>query len=146
MTTEVTPNLAELDAIIAHAKAHPESHYQGDWATYAGTASELPPVVTPELTCGSAFCIAGAAVARAGGQMLWRYNGIQWVATHAILNRVTYSISRLAQSVLGLNEYQADKLFSGSNSMADIDEVRDRIAKGDNFSDDYPYPDGDDDL
>lgn len=130
--------LAELDAVIAQLKQHPEQHNQMVWIQFEG---KVAPTLVPELTCGSAFCIAGAVVARAGATALWEqqedYDGdltnIWNCNTVVAPDGLEWGVSRYARKVLGLNPWQADALFSGSNTMDDIDRVRDRIAQGDDF-------------
>lgn len=123
-----TPNLEELDAVIAFLKAHPTIHDQGNWAQYNGN---VPPKVTPALDCGSAFCIAGAVVARAGGIIQWTRSWEDfWSASEVIVDGANRWIESYAREVLGLTEDQSDMLFSGSNTMEDIDWIRDQIAEG----------------
>lgn len=136
MTTRA--QLAELDAVIAELKAHPERHNQQAWVFFDG---ETPPVVTPALDCGSAFCIAGGLVARAGGDIQWvrRFswdlNRDIWTADHVITPDDRYAwISRYAAELLGLDEDDseinelAERLFSAYNTMNDIDAIRNEIA------------------
>lgn len=119
MTMPTRAQLDELDAIIADLKAHPERHDQDSYIRFKG---DNPPMVTPAMDCGSAFCIAGAAVARAG-------IGIQWFQAedgvwHANYTTDGKSISRVAKELLGLTWQESDYLFSAYNSMQDIERIR----------------------
>lgn len=125
--------LDELDAIIATLKEHPERHRQDTYVQYEG---KNPPVLTPVLDCGSAFCIAGAAVARAGIGVTWFRSVIDgvWYANQTTLQDETgwsLSISRVAAELLGLDWSTADELFSGANTMEDIERIRAGLAASD---------------
>ena len=123
--------LAELDAIIAELKERPERHNQRSYVSFVGNA---PPQVTPALDCGSAFCIAGAAVARAGVGIQWvesrNSNALQkgWVASCTTewdsSGGAFLTIHSKAAELLGLSWGEADELFSQFNSMKDIEAIR----------------------
>ena len=125
--------LAELDAIIAELKEHPEKH---DQETYISFAGNTPPQVTPMLDCGSAFCIAGAAVARAGVGIQW-FEKFMWgtpLGWEASLTTERnpvgggfVSIHNKAVELLGLSRDEAEQLFDGDNSMEDIEKIRARL-------------------
>lgn len=118
--------LDELDAIIANLKKHPERHEQAAYVVYRG---ETPPMLIPVLDCGSAFCIAGAAVARAGIGITW-YRSLtdnHWYANHTTLKDEHgggRSISSVATDLLGLDWRTADELFAADNTMEDIERIR----------------------
>ena len=116
--------LDELDAIIAELKAHPEKHRQDVYVRFEG---ETAPTVTPALDCGSAFCIAGAAVARAGVGITWFRSGDVWYANDTTqLDAYGWgkSISWVAMELLGLPYAVADELFAADNTMEDIERIR----------------------
>lgn len=118
--------LDELDAIIADLKAHPKKHRQDAYVRFVG---EEPPTPTPALDCGSAFCIAGAAVARAGIGITWfrGYGDGAWYATNTTMRTDHHwirSICSVATELLGLDWVTADELFAASNTMEDIERIR----------------------
>jgi hypothetical protein len=100
-----TPNTAELVAIYQHVKAHPEEWNQQNY----GRREE----------CGTAYCVAGWALVRAGADLDWdepNEFGVQW------LNLADgRSPHHYAAEILGLDRAQADDLFSADN---DLDEIR----------------------
>jgi hypothetical protein len=119
-------------------KAKPKAHNQRTWIRFDGEGNP-PEQFTPELDCGSAFCIAGATVARAGAVTPVWENGfdwetdeygwvVRWVRLEGSDNR--HYIGEYAAELLGLDEYTADALFEPSNTMDDIDRIRDMIAGG----------------
>lgn len=135
MTTRA--QLAELDAVIAELKTHPEKHDQKHWILFEG---EQPPTITPALDCGSAFCIAGAVVARAGGILVewrrfeildqeYRVIGSRWVVDVVRTSEGTvWTVGGYARELLGLSVEMANRLFDSWNSMDDIERIRDEIA------------------
>lgn len=123
--------LALLDEVIADLKAHPERHNQEEWVIFKG---QKPPEVTPALDCGSTFCIAGAVVVRSGAKPLWtkRYAGKDvWSAYGAVTTDGEHrSIAEYARKLLGIGAVTADRLFWESNTMDDIEDIRDELAVG----------------
>lgn len=117
--------LDELDAIIADLKAHPERHRQDNYAVFVG---DKAPTVTPAMNCGSAFCIAGAAVVRAGIGIQWfqAADGV-WYANYTTeLDEYGNAelISWVATRLLGLLYEDANELFAPNNNMQDIERIR----------------------
>lgn len=123
--------LDELDAIIALLKEHPERHKQDSYAVYVGETPPAMDQMNAMLDCGSAFCIAGAAVVRAGKGVRWILEWIdsnRWYAidTATITDPKGYTMSiwQAARVILGLSSGEADELFNGGNTMEDIERIR----------------------
>jgi hypothetical protein len=114
--------LVRLDAALAWIEAHPEQHDQGNWIADTG--------------CGTAYCLAGAIVHLAGAEPVFdpldvlRPGG--WRATSVIkVGAERRKVSRYALELLGVDDeadYIADELFDGDATLADLHEVRDRLA------------------
>lgn len=110
-----TPNAAELIAIYQHIKANPETWNQYMWGRR-----------TP---CGTAYCLAGWAVARSVGveRFAWEApdeNGVSevWFVTDESGNWAD-SIRVVAQSALGLTGRQTEELFHGANDLDDLRRI-----------------------
>jgi hypothetical protein len=98
------PNVAELVAIYQHIKAHPEEWNQ----FYYGCRTD----------CGTAYCVAGWAAARAGYEMDWPDDVyLKRIATHVTAGPL---VDEVAQRILGLTDEQADDLFQEENDLDDI--------------------------
>ena len=93
---------------------------QGNWVTSpenwaADIAWETGTTVDPA-ACGTAYCVAGYI-----GQML----NPEYKET-SIVDDV--HVSDFAAEALGLEYYEADELFSGSNEAEDVRRIAERIA------------------
>ena len=111
-----TPNIVELDAILAHIEAHPE---QWDQSWYFTEAAE------PSADwCGTACCIAGFAAARAG----WTPVGTLFLSTQVVKDGVTRDVVEVAAEILGLFRVDAHMLFSGNNTLEDLKNFRNELA------------------
>lgn len=101
-------NLTEINDIITYIEDHPESWFQGEWARKFHNKTR----------CGTAYCIAGHAVHRAGYKICWNRG------SHATECRRPDgefdTIQTAATEVLGLTFEQASRLFSGANDMDDL--------------------------
>jgi hypothetical protein len=109
----MTSNTDELVAIYQHIKANPD---EWDQRTYA---SHTP--------CGTAFCVAGWAVARAGGLPVrwWSLEPGREQANHAVMpDGREVQIDDEALAILGLTDDQAGLLFFEEN---DLDDIRSAI-------------------
>lgn len=124
------PNIAELDALLAWAEAEHEKQQkglpsewdQGSWAK-----------VAPQVACGSACCIAGKAVARAGGVFLLPVGprpGRTTTDFAEMPNGREVYISDEAEDLLGLNSDQADALFEQDNTIEDVRRIIAEIKEG----------------
>lgn len=114
MTTQtLTPNTAELVAIYRYIVAHPQ---EWDQAAYAKRTA-----------CGTAYCVAGHAVVRAGWRLVWTdYGGGSWstAALDGPRDDEGYPpmFGDVATALLGLTDDEAYALFDTENTLADIRE------------------------
>lgn len=107
-----TPNTAELVAIYQHIVGNPKEWRQRWYAT--------------QTSCGTAYCVAGHAVVRAGYSPVFDgldYIGNDLVTFNAEKDGAIYDIERLATQLLGLTRFQADDLFRAHNSLNRIREL-----------------------
>ena len=112
--TRPTPNTAELVAIYQYIKAHREEWDQSFWAQ--------------KTACGTAYCFAGFAIARAGAEPDWdRSYYVPRTDFCTLSNGETRLIDGYAQDLLGLDSKQADDLFYAGNSLDDIREMIEAI-------------------
>ncbi len=123
ITEDADPNIAELDALLAWAETENDKQEKGlpsewDQGTWASRVSYL--------SCGSACCIAGKAVARQGGVFKFT-EGVSY-AYMAVMptSPEPQPIEDTARRILGITQSQADALFNSNN---DIDDVRTCIAQ-----------------
>src|SRR5882672_2525517 len=116
-------NTPELHLIYKQIKTHPETWQQGTWAINFDLMRERGQEGVQEVNCGTACCIAGHAVARAGYEFVWPNHSAQTeLAIDGDGN--LRLIETLAAEILGLDENQADELFSAAN---ELDEIRELI-------------------
>jgi hypothetical protein len=101
------PNVAEMVAIYQHIKAHPETWKQDVYAE--------------RIDCGTAYCVAGWAVTRAGDELVWP-EGAK-LAQFVVVGSGHEKIKVRAAHLLGLTEDQADDLFDAVNDLYDIREI-----------------------
>src|SRR5487761_14958 len=100
---------ARIQADLDHITTHPEEHDQSIWARKTG--------------CGTACCMAGTAVIRAGIKLRW--NGIEASYTeHGV------PISTAAANLYGLSDEQATQLFGGGNTLSDLWRIAGEITHG----------------
>lgn len=94
------PNVALLRKTLEHIEAHPDEWDQKWWAA--------------RTKCGTTFCFAGWTVALGSStEVAWQYG-------YAVCTATGELISDVARDLLGLDDNQADRLFGGSNTLADI--------------------------
>jgi hypothetical protein len=106
-----TPNAAELVAIYQHIKANPETW---DQETFARKDA-----------CGTAYCVAGWAVVRAGYVPDWQSDedGEFWADYVLKDEDEVRSIRRRAAKILGLDHQRPIPLFRGDNTLDDIRRI-----------------------
>lgn len=104
----MTINHSEIEAIIGHIEAHPEEWDQRNWASRSD--------------CGTAYCLAGLACVRSGGQAKF-YRGLEYASTCSLPDGRTELIVLVAQDLLGLTNDQADILFDASNTIDDLKRI-----------------------
>lgn len=110
------PNAPLLYQTLGFLETHPEYWDQGNWASIPyGQESEK--AVDP-FKCEAKGCFAGWAAIFSGA--LWSPDGSSAVSQDGT---VIGSIDEYARDALGLNEYQSNRLFNGSNTIADMKQV-----------------------
>jgi len=95
-----------LQKVLDHVTAHPEEHDQSVWARQ-----------TP---CGTSMCVAGHTAAMCG----WDLDRSVWSPmtgfSRVLRDNVPRHVSDVAAEELGLTTHEADVLFDGWNTLADL--------------------------
>jgi hypothetical protein len=126
-------DIERLDGALAWIEAHPEQHDQGVW---------VRGVVDGRVDCGTTACLAGWVVAQAHPDAVFipdkldlspRMRHIRMHSAVRIGDKAE-SVSDQARQLLGINDAQADALFSASNDLDDLKRMRDMLAKDPNVS------------
>lgn len=128
LVNQPTPNMGLLDSIIDHIEAHPEQWNQKTWAR--------------ETTCGTAYCVAGFACAWEEGSIVkGGYLFLPKGSHHAMavlgddydndydwlngdygvpMSHAWIPFHEAGQSILGLTNGEAERLFMATNTLDDI--------------------------
>lgn len=124
MTATPTPNFPELKRlnlwVQAQNKLEPgeQRWEQGYWITLR----------EKEPACKTAFCVAGAAIVRAGHLLTFKDDGDgdqdMWLDDHFVGSD---EVTRLANDILGIEAWAVDDLYNENNSAKDIDRHIRRI-------------------
>jgi hypothetical protein len=104
-----------LDAVIA-------ADAVGDWNQQAWMYSRHR---APEGSCGTAGCFAGWRAILDG---YTQASGVQGAAVDPI-NRTFVDVMTHATKRLGLNGFQADVLFAGTNTLKDLKRIVDELCE-----------------
>lgn len=117
------PNMEMIDKILDHIEAHPETWNQKSWAQ--------------KVDCGTAFCVAGHAVAMTYPKAQFLFDQYWKTADVVELepDGEERHVSELAREILDLNEYQGDALFDEANTLSDLRAKAERLRNGDQFYD-----------
>ena len=131
-------NVELLDLVIKTIKADPTKWNQGYYRTIPNRAKpeqQQDGRLVYAINCRTAFCVAGWAV------QLGSENTPAWTDSSTIVanehddpeevSEGTIFASARAKRLLGLDEYQADELFNGDNSLDEIERVVDQIKEED---------------
>lgn len=102
------PRVDEIGAILAHIDAHPK-----EWGQDA---------FVRQTDCGTAFCVAGHAMIRAGYTL---HHGIDFVDPGGEFVEDPWDE---ATAVLRLNDDQAWQLFQADNTRGDVQRAFEQIA------------------
>lgn len=120
MTALITrEGLARLDAALAYIDAHPDEWRQSTW----GMRTE----------CGTSCCIAGWIVVQAGAELVFGDDAHGYGVEEAIDclpdgEDYEESIAVFARRLLGIDSEVGRELFGGSNTRADLQDHRNRLA------------------
>jgi hypothetical protein len=134
-------NIQLLRETLEWIKAHPEEHYQGDWARLYNAKGE---------PCGTSMCFAGHATVLAGGTFdtkifakneEWNVNS----ETGAHIDTTEYyveewdeyelpdnvvHVSVFARDALGLTQEEQSYLFAGHRTLEELEEFVNKSADG----------------
>lgn len=106
------PDIARLRRVLAKIDAEPETWDQSRFAV--------------KTECGTACCIAGHIVLDSGGKLdLPGY----MVGQDSPFTDDGHSISRLAQTLVGITDKESNSLFDGDNDRDDIQRICEDIAE-----------------
>jgi hypothetical protein len=105
-------NIKELDAIIAHIEQHPETWNQDSWVS--------------RRDCGTAYCVAGWAVARKYGEVQIKEK--LYINDSFRVGTEVHTFERAGRDILELTFVQATWLFAPGNTLEDIKLMRDALA------------------
>jgi hypothetical protein len=125
------PALVKVVAWVAgeHAKKDLPSEWDQDW-WYRRKVDDGTDVDTAPNWCGTAACVAGKVAIMAGGIPEIGTSAGE-VSDHVIMPDGSRQTARtVAMRELGLNERQADVLFSGANNYDDIMSIAKQILDG----------------
>ena len=103
-----TPNLPLLRKVLDHIDAHPDEWNQSMWAT--------------ETECGTAYCVAGHAVAMTEGVIFDEFG-------YGPAESLCWTDG--AQKALGVTDDEGLSLFYAGNTRADVQRAAERIAAAD---------------
>lgn len=115
-------NHQEIEDIITYIEDHPDEWHQLTWARKFRNRS-----------CGSAYCLAGHAVVRAGYKINWQRHSS--ADTCRDKDGTLHCIRDVAQEVLGLDEGQASWLFAGFNTIDDLKRIAKAFRNGESTAD-----------
>lgn len=140
-------NIVALKAVRDLIKKHPEKHDQEQWVNVPADLVKFNDGGTALATCGTSACVAGWAVAMAGGKYLINrgcHEAREGVyAPHRVVDPVgnAHLIEVYAAKVLGLTDKEADILFEATNSREEVLDMLKALIKGRKIE----RPDSDDD-
>lgn len=108
-------NVELLDRIEQQITQHPESWIQSTWFRLPGlpNAQEIDP------PCGTAFCVAGWAVAMSGHKLRTQATSTEGEFCTSP-DGTLWTIENAARRVLGLTRKQGYRLFDEENSLAEV--------------------------
>lgn len=133
-------NIERIDRALDEIRAHPERHFQRAWLTSLAPQPDDASASDAPLTCGTGGCIAGLAMlqeypdGKPVSLCAWAVKDVDedhWDGLE-MPDGAVYSVSRQAQRLFGLNEEQADTLFEASNTLRDLEAIRDALAANPN--------------
>lgn len=120
-----TLNVELLEEIMSYIEAHPQTWNQANWYVNVdpetGSQKHFWRIeeVTEQNSCGTSFCFAGHVALREGFPAPPLENGVEWERE---VSDLTWgeSVDVFAEKVLGIDPEQAEALFAGENTMADL--------------------------
>lgn len=120
-----TLNVELLDEIMSYIEAHPRTWNQANWYVNVdpedGSTKHFWRIeeVTEQNSCGTSFCFAGHVALREGFPAPPLQNGVEW-EREVSGERWGEAVDAFAEKVLGIDPEQAEALFAGENTMADL--------------------------
>lgn len=131
-------NVELLRETLQYIKNNPQSWRQDVWFTHIDpeTGRRVESVIEVEVeevnSCNTAFCFAGHAALKSGFPAPPKESYSQWTAE---IDGKTVHVDTYAASKLGITYDQADVLFSGENSLEDIETIVEAIIENPDISD-----------
>lgn len=117
---EVEPkkaNLPEIRGILEYIEANPEEWNQACWARRTDDL-QVTSSLQIATNCGTAYCVAGHAIHRAGADAKFDGDGF---ATRCIdMDGNERHIETYATEILGLDGFQSDCLFNPTNTLEEM--------------------------
>jgi len=107
------PDIAEMRAVLQYICKHRRRWIQQPWATRS------------RRFCGTAYCFAGHVVLRHGAKIIWNEHGSAEYCKFRYDKPMT--IRSAARQILRLSHAQANRLFSGRNSLDDLERIINEI-------------------
>jgi hypothetical protein len=146
MTPDPVPNLPLLRKVLEQIDNEPDSWEQSHWAVQWDSnrgrddlqrrqmvmKDGVMVVREPEdMTCGTAFCVAGHALIMTGWTPRWNPQGqaSYWEPPGHADGDGLILATRAAQGVLGLTNAEADLLFDEINDRKCVQQVAEMIAE-----------------
>lgn len=121
MTQTPTPDIPRLRKAVEWVEAEATKPRPQDRQWYQSNYF----IRRPELTCGTAYCVAGMIALEDGWTPEWKEFA---TATLVTKDGFTDSVHNVAKAALGLTDTQAFSLFAGTNRAEDVRAVAERIA------------------
>lgn len=135
-----------LEEIMKHIHAEQKHWDQCIWAEAVPTEKMYVESkfdeIQPPPTCGTAYCVAGWAAHLTGAKILWhpqfkydmdenQYYVEFFTASHVKhKNGMVLKIEDYAKNVLDLDDYEAETLFLGGNTLDELDEKLEALKSG----------------
>lgn len=118
MKTKTPEQIALAWRVMDHITAHPEKHDQNVWIEQVSDQLDDP----EDQTCGTAACFAGWATLLSGDKPLFEGYRVAGAVISTATKRERRVANR-AKELLGLTDTQADCLFYGGNTRAELEEL-----------------------
>lgn len=126
-------NVELLRETMDYIKNNPQKWRQDSWYAWVNEAGQIEyGVISLDMeevnSCGSAFCFAGHAALKSGFPAPPRENHRQWTKAEEVDGYTqNVHVDEFAREKLGLTWEQAEVLFSGDNTLEDLEKIVDAI-------------------
>lgn len=106
-------NVELLDRVMAQIESDPDHWNQAFWAQRETYHTE----------CGTAYCCAGWTVKLARPDLRFIWQGLDADTVEDPATGLSGGVSDIARRLLGLTVSEADQLFEGDNTLADLQRI-----------------------